>query len=49
MPLSHDSQSPLFNASPSPNGYPNGYLDKHSNSDIDYLNDKLDSDAIKAL
>ena len=49
MPLSNDSQSPLSNAPLSPNGYPNGYPDKYSNSDIDYLNDKLNSDAIKAL
>ena len=53
MPLSKDSQSPLSNVplSPllSPNRYPNRYLDKYSNSDMDYLNNKLNSDAIKAL
>ena len=57
MPLSDNSQSPLSSAPPSPllppNGYPNGhpnrYLDKYSNSNIDYLNNKFNSDAIKAL
>ena len=53
MPLSKDSQSPLSSAPLSPllppNGYPNRRLDKYSNSDIDYLNNKLNSDAIKAL
>ena len=53
MPLSKDSQSPLSNAPLSPllppNRYPNRHLDKYSNSDIDYLNNKLNSDAIKAL
>ena len=53
MPLSKDSQGPLSNASLSPllppNGHPNRHLDKYSNSNIDYLNNKLNSDAIKAL
>ena len=56
MPLSDNSQGPLSSAPPSPlppngylNGRPNRYADKYSNSDIDYLNDKLNSDAIKAL
>ena len=57
MPLSKDSQSPLSSAPLSPllppNGYPNRYLnrylDKYSNSNIDYLNNKLNSDTIKAL
>ena len=53
MPLSKDSQSPLSSAPLSPllppNRYPNGYLDKYSNSNIDYLNNKLNSDATKAL
>ena len=53
MPLSKDSQSPLSNAPLSPllplNRHPNGHLDKYSNSNIDYLNNKLNSDAIKAL
>jgi superoxide dismutase len=53
MPLSNNLQSPLSSAPLSPllpsNGYPNRYLDKYSNSDMDYLNNKLNSDAIKAL
>jgi hypothetical protein len=53
MPLSKDLQSPLSNAPFSPllppNRYPNRYLDKYSNSNIDYLNNKLNSNAIKAL
>jgi hypothetical protein len=53
MPLSNDLQSPLSSAPLSPllppNGHPNGHLDKYSNSNIDYLNNMLDSDAIKAL
>ena len=53
MPLSKDLQSPLSNAPLSPllppNRHPNRYLDKYSNSNIDYLNNKLNSDAIKAL
>ena len=53
MPLSNNLQSPLSSAPLSPllppNGYPNGHLDKYSNSNIDYLNNKLNSDAIKAL
>ena len=56
MPLSNYSQSPLSSAPPRPllppdghdNGHPNEYFNE-LNSDIDYLNDKLNSDAIKAL
>jgi len=49
MPLSDNSQNPLSNA---PLGLPlppNRHPDEYSNSDINYLNDKLNSDAIKAL
>jgi len=53
MPLSNNSQNPLFSAPLSlslpPNRHPNEYLDKYPNSNIDYLNDKLNSDTIKAL
>ena len=49
MPLSNNSQRPLSSAPLSPNRHPNGHLDKYSNSDMDYLNDKLNSDAIKAI
>jgi hypothetical protein len=53
VPLSNNSQSPLSSAPLSPllppNGYPNGHLDEYSNSDMDYLNNKLNSDAIEAL
>jgi superoxide dismutase len=53
MPLSNNSQSPLSSAPLNPllppNRHPNGYLDKYSNSNIDYLNNKLNSDTIKAL
>jgi hypothetical protein len=53
MPLSNNSQSPSSSAPLSPllppNRHPNGYLDKYSDSDIDYLNNKLNSDAIEAL
>jgi len=53
VPLSEDSQSPLSNAPLSPllppNRHPNGHPDKYSDSDMDYLNNELNSDAIKAL
>jgi hypothetical protein len=53
VPLSDDSQSPSSSAPLSPllppNRHPNGHLDKYPNSNIDYLNNKLDSDAIEAL
>ena len=53
MPLSNNSQSPLSSAPFSPfllfNKHSNKYLDKYSNSNKDYLNNKLNSDAIKAL
>ena len=53
MPLSNNSQSPLSSTPPSPllppNGHPNGHPDEYSNNDMDYLNNKLNSDAIKAL
>jgi len=53
MPLPDDSQSPLSSAPLSPllppNKHPNGHPDKYSDSNIDYLNNKLNSDAIKAL
>jgi len=53
VPLPNDLQSPLSSAPFSPllppDKYPNRYLDEYSNSDMDYLNDELDSDAIKAL
>jgi len=56
VPLSDNSQSPLSSPPPSPllppdghyNGHPNGYFDE-PNSDIDDLNDELNSNAIKAL
>ena len=57
IPLSNNSQSPLSSTFLSPllppnryfNRYPNRHPNKYSNSDMDYLNNKLDSDAIKAL
>jgi len=53
MPLSDDSQNPLSSAPLSlslpPNGHPNGHPDKYSDSNIDYLDNELDSNAIKAL
>ena len=53
MPLSNNSQSPLSSAPPSPllppNRHPNGYPNEYSNNNIDYLDDKLNSDAIKVL
>ena len=53
MPLSNDSQSPLsstpFSPLLPPNRHPNGHPDEYFNNDIDYLDNKLDSDAIKAL
>ena len=53
IPLSDNLQSPLSSAPPSylppPNGYPNGHPDGYFNSDMDYLNNKLNSNAIKAL
>ena len=53
MPLSNNLQSPLSSAPSSPllppNGHPNRYPNGYFNSDIDYLNNKLNSDAIKAL
>ena len=52
MPLSDNSQSPLSSVPPSPllppNRHPDGYLNE-LNSNMDYLNDELNSDAIKAL
>jgi len=56
VPLSNNSQSPLSSPPPSPllpfnghyNGHPNGYFNE-PDSDIDDLNNKLDSNAIKAL
>ena len=52
MPLSDDSQSPLSSVPSSSllpsNGYPNGYFNE-LDSDMDYLNDELNSDAIEAL
>ena len=52
MPLFNDLQSPLFSVPPSSplpsNRYPNRYLDE-PDSDINYLNNELNSDAIKAL
>ena len=51
--LFNNSQSPLSSAFLSPllppNRYSNRHLDKYPNSNIDYLNNKLNSDAIKAL
>ena len=53
IPLSDNSQNPLSSAPFSlplpPNGHPNGHPDKYSNSDMDYLDNKLNSNAIKAL
>ena len=53
MPLFNDLQSPLSSVLPSPllppNKYPNRHADEYSNSDIDYLNNKLNSNTIKAL
>jgi hypothetical protein len=53
VPLSNDSQSPSSSAPLSPllppDGHPNRHPDKYSNSDMDYLNNKLNSDAIEAL
>ena len=53
MPLPDDSQSPLSSAPFSPllppNEYPNGHPDKYSDSDMGYLDNELNSDAIKAL
>ena len=53
MPLFNNLQSPLSSISFSPllppNKYPDGYADKYSNSDIDYLNNKFNSNTIKAL
>jgi len=56
MPLSDNLQSPLSSPPPSPllpfngyyNGHPDGYFDK-PDSDIDDLNNELNSNAIKAL
>ena len=53
IPLFNDLQSPLFSVPFSPllppNKYPDGYTDKYSNSNMDYLNNKLNSNAIEAL
>ena len=53
MPPPDDSRSPLSSAPFSPLLPPDGHLnvhpDKYSDSDIDYLDNELDSDAIKAL
>jgi len=53
VPLPNNSQSPLSSAPLSPllppDEHPNGHPDEYSDSDIDYLNNKLNSDAIKAL
>jgi len=53
VPLFNNLQSPLSSAPLSPllppNGHPNGHPDEYSNSNIDYLNNKLNSNAIMAL
>ena len=53
MPLFNNLQSPLFSAPPNsllpPNRYPNRHPNRYFNSNIDYLNNKLNSDAIKAF
>ena len=53
MPLPNNSQSPLSSAPLSPllppNEHPNRHPNKYSNSNIDYLNNELNSNAIKAL
>ena len=53
MPLSDNSQSPLSSAPLSPllppDRHPDGHPDEYSNNDIDYLNNELNSNAIKAL
>ena len=53
MPLFNNLQSPLssifFSPLLPPNEYPDRYTDKYSNSDIDYLNNKLNSNTIEAL
>ena len=48
VPLSDDSQSPLSSAPPSPLLPPDGHPDE-LDSDMDYLDDELDSDTIEAL
>ena len=53
MPLFNNSQSPLssvpFSPLLPPNKYPDGHANKYSNSNMDYLNNKLNSNTIKAL
>ncbi len=53
VPLSDNLQSPLSSAPPNPllppNRYPNRYLYGYFDSNIDYLDDKLNSDTIEAL
>ena len=53
MPLFNNLQSPLssipFSPLLPPNKHPNKHADEYFNSDIDYLDNKLNSDAIKAL
>ena len=53
MPLFNNLQSFLFSIPFSPllppNKYPDGHADKYSNSNIDYLDDKLNSNTIEAL
>ena len=53
VPLSNNLQSPLSSILSSPllppNKYPDGHANKYFNSNMDYLNNELNSDAIKAL
>ena len=53
MPLFNNLQSPLSSVPLSPflppNRHPNRHPNEYSNNNIDYLNNKLNSDAIKAL
>ena len=53
IPLFNDLQSLLSSIPLSPflppNKHPDGHANKYSNSDMDYLNNELNSNAIKAL
>ena len=53
VPLFNNLQSFLFSIPPSPflppNKRPNRHADEYFNSDMDYFDNELNSDAIKAL
>ena len=53
IPLFNDSQSPLssvpFSPLLPPNEYPDGHANKYFDNNIDYLDNKLNSDTIKAF